>query len=67
VTPAASSFGIVTPDGRYIRFDQGSNTRITEIVKNNTSWSKHLEDQTPIHVRVVGSPNGDVVVIESIR
>ena len=67
VTPATSSFGMVTPDGRYIRFDRGSNTRITEIVKNNKSWSKHLEDRTPINVRVVGSPNGDVVVMESIR
>jgi len=67
VTQTTSSFGMVTPDGRYIRFDQGSNTRITEIVKTNKSWSKHLEDRTPINVRVVGSRNGDVVVIESIR
>lgn len=67
VTPTTSSFGMVMPDGRYIRFDQGSNTRITEIVKTNKSWSKHLEDRTPINVRVVGSPDEDVVVIESIR
>lgn len=67
VTPATSSFGLITPDGRYIRFDQSSNTRITEIVKNNKSWNKSLRDRTPIRVHVVGSPNGDAVVMESIH
>lgn len=67
VTSTTSSFGLVTPDGRYIRFNRTSNTRISEIVKNNHSWSKDLRDRKPINVQVVASPNGDEIEMESIR
>jgi len=67
VTPTTSSFGVMTSDGRYIRFDPASNTRVTEIVKTNKSWSRNLQDRRPITVRVVGSPDGDTLVVDSIR
>ena len=67
VTTTTTTFGLMTPDGKYVRFDQPSNTRITETVKTNKTWSKDMSDRTPIRVRVVGTPNGDVVVMESIR
>jgi hypothetical protein len=67
VTTTTTSFGLMTPDGKYVRFDQPSNTRIIETVKTNKTWSKDMSDRTPIRVRVVGTPNGDVVVMESIR
>ncbi len=67
VTTTSTSFGLLTPDGRYVRFDAPSNTRIVETVKTNKSWSKYMNDKKPISVQVVGTPNGDVVVMDSIR
>ena len=67
VTTTTTSFGLLTSDGKYVRFDQPSNTRIIETVKTNKTWSKDMSDRAPIRVRVVGTPNGDVVVMESIR
>jgi hypothetical protein len=67
VTTSSTSFGLLTPDGRYVRFDAPSNTRIVETVKTNKSWSSSMNDHKPIRVQVVGTPNGDVVVLDSIR
>jgi hypothetical protein len=67
VTTTTTSFGLLTSDGRFVRFDDSSNTRIVEMVKTNKNWSRDINDRGPIRVRVVGTPNGDVVVMESIR
>ena len=67
VTSTTTSFGFMTPEGRYMRFDEPSNTRIVESVKSNRDWSRDLNDRKPIRVRIVGTPNGDVVVLDSIR
>ena len=67
VTTTTTSFGLLTSDGRFVRFDDSSNTRIVEMVKTNKNWSRDINDRAPIRVRVVGTPNGDVVVMESIR
>jgi hypothetical protein len=67
VTTTTTTFGLLTSDGKYVRFDQPSNTRIIETVKTNKTWTKDMSDRAPIRVRVVGTPNGDVVVMESIR
>jgi len=67
VTTSTSSFGLLTSDGQFVRFDQPSNTRIVEVVKTNKKWSKAMSDRAPMRVSVVGAPNGDVVVLESIR
>ena len=67
VTTTTTSFGLLTSDGKFVRFDDPSNTRIVEMVKTNKTWSKDVNDRAPIRVRVVGTPNGDVVVMESIR
>jgi hypothetical protein len=56
-----------TPEGKYVRFDDPSNTRIVEVVKGNKTWSRTINEHKPLRVRVVGTPNGDVVVMESIR
>jgi len=57
VTSSTTSFGLVTPEGQYIRFDQPSNTRVIEIMKGQPMNRE---------VRVVGSPEGDVVMVQSI-
>jgi len=67
VTTTTTTFGFMTPDGKYMRFDEPSNTRIIESVKSNREWSRDMNDRKPIRVRVVGTPNGDVVVLDSIR
>ena len=67
VTTTTTTFALHTPEGKYVRFDEPSNTRIVEVVKGNTVWSKSITEHKPIKVRVVGTPNGDVVVMESIH
>ena len=67
VTMTTTSFGLMTSDGRYMRFDDPSNTKIVEVVKTNKDWDRFISGRQPLRVRVVGTPNGDVVVMESIR
>jgi hypothetical protein len=67
VTTSTSTFGLLTSDGRFIRFDNPSNTRVVEIVKSNKAMSTYLADRTPLRVRVIGSANGDVAVVESLN
>jgi hypothetical protein len=67
VTTTTTTFALQTPEGQYVRFDEPSNTKIIEVVKSNDKWSKFISDRKPFKVRVVGTANGDVVVLESIR
>jgi hypothetical protein len=67
VTVTTTTFGLLTPEGRYVRFDEPSNTRIVEIVKGNKVWTREITDRAPIKVQVKGKHRGDVVVMESIR
>lgn len=67
VTTATSSFGLMTPDGKFIRFDPASNARIIEMVKSNKDWNNYMSSHKPIKVHVIGTAKGDVVVMESIR
>jgi hypothetical protein len=67
VTTTTTSFGLLTPEGRYVRFDDPSNTQIVEVVKRNKKWNTYITERKPLRVRVVGRPDGDVVVMESIQ
>jgi hypothetical protein len=66
ITTTTTSFGLLTSDGKYVRFDDPSNTRIIEVVKSK-KWDKMINDKKPVTVRVVGKANGDVVLIERIQ
>jgi hypothetical protein len=66
VALATTSFGLLTVDGKYIRFDPASNARIVEMVKNNREWTTYVTERKPIKTRVIGTINGDVVVIKEI-
>jgi len=66
-TMTSTSFELLTPEGRYIRFDDPSNARIVETVKNNKKWAKFLNDHEPLKVQVVGKTNGELIVLESIQ
>ena len=63
VTTTTTSFGLLTPEGQYVRFDQPSNTKIIEVVKSNKEWNRDIAARTPIKVRVIGTANGDVAVV----
>jgi hypothetical protein len=67
VTTTTTTFGLMTPDGQYVAFDEPSNTKVIEVVKHNKKWSKSLASKEPVKVRVVGNKKGDVVVVESIQ
>jgi hypothetical protein len=67
VTTTTTTFGLVTPEGHYVTFDEPSNTKVVEIVKNNKAWTRYVNNREPIKVRVVGNKRGDVVVVESIK
>jgi hypothetical protein len=67
VTTTTTTFGLQTPDGKYVRFDEPSNTRIVEIVKTNKDWNGAITSRKLVKVHVVGEPNGDVLVMKSIE
>ena len=65
VTMTTTTFGLLTPEGKYVRFDEPSNTRVIEVVKSK-KWNKLMNEKKPVKVRVVGASNGDYVVIKQI-
>ncbi|MCU1339204.1 MAG: hypothetical protein JWO19_4785 [Bryobacterales bacterium] len=67
VTTSTSLFGLLTADGRFIRFDDPSNSRVVEIVRSNQAMNRYLADRAPIRVNVIGTANGDVAVVESLN
>jgi hypothetical protein len=67
VTTETTSFGMVTSDGKFVRFDDAGNTRIVEMVKSNKDWNNYITGHKPVKVKVVGTANGDVVVIKQIH
>jgi hypothetical protein len=67
VTTTTTSFALMTADGKLVRFDQPSNTKIVEVVKSNKEWNKNISEHHPLKVTVVGQPSGDVVVLREIK
>jgi hypothetical protein len=63
VTPTTSTFGVITKDGKYVRFDNPSNTRVVEIVRSNPAFA----EANPVKVTVIGTANGEVAVVESLN
>ncbi|HKA02411.1 MAG TPA: hypothetical protein VKE70_38130 [Candidatus Solibacter sp.] len=66
VTEATTTFGLVTTDGKYVRLDDASNTRVVEMVKGK-HWHTYVTEKKPIKVHVVGTQNGDVIVVKTIQ
>jgi hypothetical protein len=63
VSASTSSFGLMTSDGRFIRFDDPSNARVVEFVKSNKSFGSGA----PLRVNIVGTSRGDIAVVESLN
>ena len=66
-TTTTTSFGLLTPEGKMVRFDDASNTRVVEMMKSNKVWSNDIKGHKPVIVRVVAMPNGDLMVIKEIK
>ena len=66
VTSTTTTYGILTRDGRFIQFDQPSNARVTRIIRENRTWNQDVASSRPMQVQVVGTPNGDVAVVETM-
>jgi len=67
VTTTTTTFGLLTPTGEFVRFDEPSNTRVIEMVKGNKRWVEYMNNSQPIKVKVYGKHHGDVVVVDRIQ
>lgn len=66
-TTTTTTFGLLTPDGKMVHFDDASNTKVVEMMKSNKDWSDDVKGHKPVKVRVVAMPNGDLMVIKEIK
>ncbi len=62
-----TSFGLLTPEGKMVRFDDASNTKVVEMMKSNKDWTDDVKGHKPVKVRIVAMPNGDLMVIKEIK
>ncbi len=67
VTTSTTNFGLLTPDGQYVSFDEPSNARVIEVMKHNKNWTRYMDNHQPVKVTVVGNRHGKTVVVESIK
>jgi len=57
---AKTGFGIVTPEGKFIKFDEAGNAKAQEALKATT------KDQD-LTIKVTGTIDGDAIQVESLR
>jgi hypothetical protein len=67
VTTTTTTFGLVTPKGEYVTFDEPSNTRIVEVMKGNKKYTTYITEKKPVQVRIRGDKHGNVVVVKEIQ
>src|SRR5262249_42891495 len=58
VTTTTTTFGLMTSDGQYVRFDEPSNTKVVEVIKSNKKWNQLITNREPVKVRVIGNKRG---------
>jgi hypothetical protein len=54
-----AGYGVITPDGKFLKFDDTGNAKAAELLKS-TSKADHLK------VRVSGTQAGDQIKVDSI-
>jgi hypothetical protein len=67
VTASTTAFSLLTPDGKIVRFDDASNTRVVEMMRSDRDFSDEINRHRPVKVRVVAMRNGDVMVVKEIK
>src|SRR2546425_3922089 len=56
---AKTGFGIVTSDGKFVKFDESGNTKAQEALKSTS------KDQD-LTIKVTGTMDGDTIQVESL-
>jgi len=56
---AKSGFGVVTSDGKFVKFDEMGNAKALEALKSTTR-------EADLMVKVKGTIEGDVISVESV-
>ena len=64
VSSSTTAFALKTKDGQVLKFDGVGNTRAAEELK--TKWGQNLSAGKPIHAKVSGMINGDMVTVTSV-
>jgi hypothetical protein len=59
ITCSKSGYGLVTADGKFLKFDEGGNARALSTLKKQTK-------EKDLKAKVTGSVSGDVLKVESI-
>ena len=67
VTTTTTTFSLLTPEGKVVRFDEAGNAQVVEMVKNNKQWTTYVTERKPIKVKVHGKSKGDVIVVEKVE
>ena len=67
VATTTTAFGVLTSDGKFVRFDPAGNTRIGEMIRTSNKWNKEIGEHAPVTVRVIGKAHGEMIVLESIE
>ena len=57
---AKSGFGLVTADGKYVKFDEAGNAKAQEALKATTK-------EQDLMVKVTGTLDGETIQVESLR
>ena len=60
VTCAKSGFGLVTADGKFLKFDEGGNAKTLALLKKATK-------EKDLKAKVSGTAQGEVLVVGSIE
>ena len=60
ITCSRSGYGLVTPDGKFLKFDEAGNARTLAALKK-------LSKEKDLKAKVTGTVNGEVLKVESIE
>ena len=60
VTCARSGFGIVTADGKFLKFDEAGNAKTLAALKN-------LSKEKDLKAKVTGTVDGELIKVETIE
>ena len=67
VTTSTTSFGLITSDGQFVRFDEASNAKVSQELKTNNKWTKDVNGGKQISAKVRGTMMGDSLQVESVK
>ncbi len=60
ISCSKSGFGVLTPDGKFIRLDEAGNAKALAVLKAS-------KKENDLRVNVTGSRDGDVIKVDSIE